>query len=150
MMTRPVINRESREWGEFPFFATACVKQRIFYYSYPDSIKEYLARPTFSSRIKLSEIRAFDSKYSLFLYYLCFDYVYVGQTPSLNLEIFYTYMGITQASYPDFSSLNCHVIKKAVNEVNEKSDIIVRFKRQRTGSKVVAVKFMVARELEVS
>jgi plasmid replication initiation protein len=145
VVTYTVINKDGNEWGMFPLFTHAQVRGGIFYYEYPATVKRFLGEPHLYmySRINLSTLRKFACKYSMFLYQLCLDYKNVMQTPTLPLEKFCAYMGVSLDSYESFSLLNFHVIKRATREVNKKTELVIKAIYQRDGKKTEAIKFSV-------
>lgn len=147
IFTYTLIKKDSSEdWGCFPLFSSASVVDNVFIYSYPAALKNAIANPSVYSCINLSMVRKFDRKYALFLYSLCFDYKNILQTPWLTLRQFCDYMGVKAERYADFSALNYHVVKKAVAEVNAKSDLVVRAIYQTTLRKTTDIKFAVLRK----
>jgi plasmid replication initiation protein len=52
-------------------------------------------------------------------------------------------MGIDSGRYADFNALNYHVVKKAVAEVNKKTDLIVKAKYQTDKRKIAEIRFAV-------
>jgi plasmid replication initiation protein len=142
----PLEDEDDQDWGDFPLFEYAIVKDNIFQYSYSQSIRKDLASPQCYSYINLLMLRKFSCKYSMFLYELCFDYKNVSQTKWLTIDLFCQYMGINRDSYESFGMLNYHVIKKAVQEVNDKSDLLISpvyQYNQFNSRKIEAIKFSV-------
>lgn len=143
--THTLINKDGdNKWGCFQLFSSASVIDNVLHFSYDKAIKKYIIDSRVYSRVNLSMVRKFDCKYSLFLYELCYDYRKIGQTPYLKLKIFCQYMGIENGCYQDFSSLNYYVVKKAIEEVNEKSDLFVKSVYQTEGRKITEIKFSVS------
>jgi plasmid replication initiation protein len=138
-----ILKKSGQDWGCFPLFSSACVDGGIFKYSYPLVIKKAFASYGPYSTMKLSMLRKFDCKYALFLYPLCFDYKNTLQTPWFTLQQFYQYMGIQDGSYSDVGALNYHVVRKAVAEVNKKSDLMIKPKYQIVNRKTTEIKFAV-------
>ena len=71
------------------------------------------------------------------------DYKGVNQTPWMELEKFKEYMGIERDQYPQFKELNKFVIKKAIKEINAKTDLWVEVEYKREKRKIVALKFLI-------
>ncbi|MCA9507903.1 MAG: replication initiation protein [Myxococcales bacterium] len=142
--THTLINKSgSAEWGCFQLFSSARVVDNVLHFSCDKITKDLMVDRIHYSRINLSMVRKFDCKYSLFLYELCCDYKNIGQTPHLKLGTFRQYMGVQDECYQDFSLLNYYVIKKAIEEVNEKSDLFVNPVYQTDGRKITEIKFEV-------
>ncbi|MBS1988855.1 replication initiation protein [Candidatus Dependentiae bacterium] len=132
-----------KDVGSFPLFSSVSIVDNVFNYSYDEVIKKFFVELKCYSYINLLMVRKFDCKYALFLYQLCCDYKKVAQTPYLTLKTFCQYMGLEDGSYQDFSSLNCYVVKKAIEEVNEKSNFFVKAIYQIQGRKITEIKFEV-------
>lgn len=115
----------------------------IVHYSYPQELRKILANPTSYSRINLSMALKFKSKYALSLYQLCIDYKKINETPWFTHETFCRYMDIDADQFPEFYLLNFHKIKKAVEQVNRVSNIIITAQYQKNGRQSVAVKFLI-------
>jgi len=121
----------------------------VIWYTWGKYLREKLCNPTMYAKINLAIQSRFKSKYSLVLYELCVDYFIKkqgkGETPWINIEDFKKLMGVENDKYcQEYKRLNDFVIKKAVKEVNEKSDIFVAIDVKKEARKVVALKFHIA------
>lgn len=142
------------EWGSFPLLAGAVIRQGILTYAFSPFLKEKLHNPRMYAKISLSLQNKFQSKHALALYELCFDYFDVeknyGETPFIPVTEFRELMGVDENEYASFARLNEKVIKKAVTEINEVSDLSVSVKMQRFNRKIDEIKFCIFRKIELS
>jgi plasmid replication initiation protein len=106
------------------------------------------------ARISLSLQNKFQSKHALALYELCLDYFdferSYGETPLISVGEFRELMGVDAGEYPVFARLNEKVIKKAVNEINDLSDLFVTVRYERFQRKIDAIKFCINRKTEIA
>jgi len=80
---------------------------------------------------------------------LCVDYFIKkqgkGETPWISIEDFKKLMGLENDKYcQEYKRLNNFVIKKAVKEVNEKSDIFIAVDVKKESRRIVALKFNIS------
>jgi plasmid replication initiation protein len=140
-------NKNSDEWVISSLLAWAKFIDWVFYYSFSPFLKEELYNPKMYAKIKLSIQNKFTSKHTLALYELCIDYLrmpeWIWETAFIDIEIFKELLWINNiTTYDKFKFLNLYVITKAINEINEKSNIHVELQLKRTWRKVSAVKFL--------
>jgi Initiator Replication protein len=92
-----------------------------------------------------SVFSTFSGKHEANLYKLCKDYVGVRRTPTLTIQSFRDYMGISEREYPEFKALNRYVIADPIKRINESaaSDISIEVSYQRAFRKVAALQFLV-------
>jgi hypothetical protein len=133
------------EWGFSGLLASAKAKDGVLTYTYSPELRDRLYNPKMYARIKLSIQNRFSSKHALAIYELCVDYFIEkmkhGETPWIEIEEYRKLMGLKDNEYPDFKKLSKRVIKDPLEEINEKSDLIVKVEYKRQGLKVAALKF---------
>ena len=149
-----VLDRDNRwEWGVTTLLAHAIIKNGLCTYSYSRPLRERLHNPNIYARISLSMQNKFDSKHALALWELCLDYLdkikNYGETPFIPLEKFRELMGIADDMYPEFKKLNKWVIKDPIKEINEVTDFYVDVEYRRDCRKIVALKFLIRRVLQL-
>lgn len=149
-----VLDRDNRwEWGITTLLAHAIIKNGLCTYSYSPPLRERLHNPNIYARISLSMQNKFDSKHALALWELCLDYLdkikNYGETPFIPLEKFRELMGIADDMYPEFKKLNKWVIKDPIKEINEVTDFYVDVEYRRDCRKIVALKFLIRRVLQL-
>ena len=136
-----VLNKDRKEWGFFTLLAEGNIKDGVCTYSYAPGLQEKLNKPTIYAKINLLIQSHFSSKFSLFLYELFVDYKGVRQTPWMELEKFRDYIGLEEGQYLQFKDLNKWAIKPALEEINTKSDVLVKPEYKREKRKVTSLKF---------
>lgn len=149
-----ILRKDKSEWGVFPLLAGAVIKQGVLTYAFSPFLKERLRNPRMYARISLSLQNKFQSKHALALYELCLDYFdferSYGETPLISVGEFRELMGVDAGEYPIFARLNEKVIKKAVNEINDLSDLFVTVRYERFQRKIDAIKFCINRKTEIA
>lgn len=137
-------NGAEEEWGTTTLLAQAVIKGGYCIYAYSPDLCEKLYRPEIYALLNLSIQRKFSSGYALALYENCLRYRRVGTTGWISLDILKKLLGIDEAEYyQDFRKLNDKVIKPAVRQVNDTSDLFLWIEYKRDNRKVSAVRFLV-------
>ena len=134
------------EWGATTLLAQAVIKGGYCVYAYSPELCEKLYRPEIYALLNLSIQRKFSSSYALALYENCLRYRRIGTTGWIGLDILKRLLGISEADgyYQDFRKFNDKVIKPAVRQVNDTSDLLLEIDYQRDHRKVAAVRFRVS------
>lgn len=143
-----ILDEEGRqeEWGATTLLAQAVIKGGYCVYAYSPELCEKLYRPEIYALLNLSIQRKFSSSYALALYENCLRYRRIGTTGWIGLDILKRLLGIgdTDGYYQDFRKFNDKVIKPAVRQVNDTSDLLLEIDYQRDRRKVSAVRFRVS------
>lgn len=143
-----ILDEEGRqeEWGATTLLAQAVIKGGYCVYAYSPELCEKLYRPEIYALLNLSIQRKFSSSYALALYENCLRYRRIGTTGWIGLDILKRLLGIgdTDSYYQDFRKFNDKVIKPAVRQVNDTSDLLLEIDYQRDRRKVSAVRFRVS------
>lgn len=93
---------------------------------------------------KLKYILKLHSKYSIRFYELFKCYINQGQEEfSCSIQYLKDLMVLTQKSYERYSDFHRKVLKPAVKEINESTDLSVTYKEVKEGRKVVGLFFQV-------
>lgn len=136
-----------KEWHMYSLLADAVIINGVCKYSYGGLLKQRLNNPAMYARISLSLQNKFTSKHSLALYELAVDYFRVvdnrGETPWISLEKLGLLFAVKADEIKTFKVFNRDVIKKAVKEINSKSDLWIDVEYRREVRKVIAVKFLI-------
>lgn len=134
------------EWGATTLLAQAVIKGGNCVYAYSPELCEKLYRPEIYALLNLSIQRKFSSSYALALYENCLRYRRIGTTGWIALDILKRLLGISETDgyYQDFRKFNDKVIKPAVRQVNDTSDLLLEIDYQRDQRKVAAVRFRVS------
>lgn len=93
-----------------------------------DIIKSLIDTQKFFSKMFLKIQFSMNSKYSKLLYEVLKDYISVN-TLKLDIEMIYALLNvdITKKTNTQWSTFRTNILEKAVNEINEKSDIVVSY-----------------------
>ena len=134
------------EWGATTLLAQAVIKGGFCTYAYSPDLCEKLYRPEIYALLNLSIQRKFSSGYALALYENCLRYRRVGTTGWIAVDNLKRLLGIgdTDVYYQDFRKFNDKIIKPAVRQVNETSDLSLDVDYQRDSRRVAAVRFRVS------
>lgn len=132
-------DRNTKLWGQFTILESVHIEKGACFYTVNQDLVNLLHTKSVFGIINLDIQRLFKSKYSAFLYELCIDYASINTTPRLSIEEFRRYMGLQESNYKTFKALNSLVIKKALSEVNTKSDITLEARYSYEGKKVTHI-----------
>lgn len=137
------LSPESISWNASSLLAGASIQRGIVRYSYSPQIKEVMSSVEIYGRINLFIQAKFNSAYSLVLYENCVRFKNIGRTSLFNLELFRALMGVNNGQYESFKELNRNVVTVALNEINQKSDIILEPEYQKSGRSVAGIRFLI-------
>jgi hypothetical protein len=116
-------------------FPTA-IKRAMENLSDSKSIYQLLNWPIFNS---------FNGKYEAVIYKLAKDYVNIGATPYMPLDLFRQYIGLADGEYLDFKELNRRAIAEPVKKINNSdlSDIVISIELRKVQKRVEGIRFIV-------
>jgi len=108
---------------------------------FSDSIMPYLTQLQGQfTKIIIKNVSALKSVYSIRLYELLMQFKAIGDR-LISLDDFRAMLGLDDDKYPTFKSLNQWVIKPAVKELNQKSNLSVSVDSIKKGRSVFALHF---------
>jgi hypothetical protein len=139
-----------KDWEASTMLEYTRVKGMYCYYSYGKKLREKLYNPTMYERINLEIQKKFSSGYALALYENCLRYKNTGTTGWIALDRFRRIMGVNPKEYSDFRRLNERVIKGPLKQVNNSSDIVLEPEYKREKRRIVAVRFQVSENPQLS
>lgn len=135
------------EWGAAALLSEVKIHDGFCYWEYSSTLRKMLFNPSIYARINLRLQNKISSKHSLILYENIFFFYRAadgfGETPWMEIQTFRKLLGIQDGKYKQFKVLNNAVIKKSIDEINEKTDLIVTVEYRRQSRKVEAIKFYV-------
>lgn len=144
-----ILDEKNRlEWGISSFLAQAVIRDGVCHYAYPPALRKRLHNPDVYARINLLVQEKFTSSYALALYENTVRFRKVGTTGWVTLEHWRDLLGVGDGQHIEFKYLNRDVLKPAIAEVNERSDILLEMKLMREKRRVVAMKFSVTDKLD--
>ncbi|CAG9170025.1 replication initiation protein [Cupriavidus pinatubonensis] len=144
-------NNGKKEWGVSGALASAVIIQGIVTYAYSPHLRQKLYNPEYYAGIDILINRRFTSSHALALYQNCVRYRGVRQTPYFSLDLIRDLIGVGESSsYDDFKVLNRAVIKPAMKEINNVSDIGVEVEVLREKRRIVALKFLITESVQAA
>ena len=91
----------------------------------------------------LEQTTQFDSVYSVRLYELLTQWRAAKKTPCFELGVFRQQMGLGVNEYKRMNDFKKRVLDLAINEINEKSDLKVKYDNVKKGRSITGFKFVV-------
>ncbi|OQY06753.1 MAG: hypothetical protein B6I28_06080 [Fusobacteriia bacterium 4572_132] len=143
-----ILNKDKKQdWGVSTLLADARIINGVCFYSYSPFMRKKLHNPEMYAKINLSLQNKFKSKHSLALYELFVDYYNekkkFGETPRLSINDIRKLLGLNSGEYEEFKFLKRDVLKKAISEINRKTNIFGETLFFKESRKVTHVKFMI-------
>ncbi|WP_455285749.1 replication initiation protein [Cupriavidus necator] len=137
--------KKKKRWEAATPLAYAKLEDGICTYEYSESLAEKLANPDIYAVINVGVQRQFSSGYALALYENC---VRFRRSPSQStgwrtVALWRRLLGADAPNYDEFKYLSNEVIKPAVREVNQVSNITVTPEYRRESRKVSEIRFLV-------
>ena len=90
---------------------------------------------------ELKQVSSLQSEYAIRLYELLIQWRGVGKVPMMTLEEFRSKVGVLDGNYKDLSDLKKRVLKLALKQINEHTDIIADYTQHKTGKTVTGLSF---------
>ena len=140
---------KTKELGAMVFLSEVKIINGVLFYAYPPTLRNNLYNPNIYAKINLKLQNKFKSKHSLALYELFVDYFNIkknyGETPIITFEDFRKLLGLKEKEYSKFKDINQHIIKKAIKEINELSDLYIKTEYYKESRKIVGFKFYISK-----
>lgn len=152
-ITWNVLGKEGEDeiWEFAAFLSGGKIQNGICTYRYDKGLAKQLYHPDIYSRINLGVIKKIKTSHALVLYENCYRFVNQGHTGWWGIETFREIMGLAaNGSYKQFKDLNKHVIKPAIAEVNQVSNIILEMEYKRTGRSISGLRFLIRTNPQLS
>lgn len=133
---------DQKIWGVSALLADCEVfpNSGICEYSFSAKLKRRFLKPSMFVKLNLLVTRRFKSKNSIALYCMALDYLIIAKNHGkklLSVEEMRQLLGIPENKYQRVVDLHKHVLKKAVEDINEKSDMQMTLTPQKKGRKIV-------------
>jgi hypothetical protein len=130
-------------WAATPPLSFVGISDGVCTYEYSEWLSERLANPDIYAIINVNVQRQFSGAYALALYENCVRFRRVGSTGWLSVALWRRLLGADAELYDEFKWFSAKVIKPAVSEVNQVSNIIVTPEYRREGRYVKEIRFLV-------
>ncbi len=113
----------------------------IFTYDVINEISRIDGFEQFFTSYLLEQTALLNSVYSVRLYELLIQWKSVGKTPTFQVEQFREQLGVAINEYPAMGNFKRRVLDLAVNEINEKTNIIVEYEQLKNGKTITGFQF---------
>lgn len=130
-------------WSASALLASAHFHNGTCFYSYSSDIKTFLYSPKMYASINMNIQSKFTSNYALALYENCVRYRELYLTRWFDLSLFRKLMGVPQNQYPSFGDFKKRILDKALQEINEYSDIRLKIEFKKKGRAVHSLRFLI-------
>lgn len=90
---------------------------------------------------EIEQVRSLNSGYAIRLYELLIQWRSIGKTPVFELHEFRCQLGVEDTQYKTMSNFKKHVLDFAVNQINEHTDITVKYEQLKEGRRIVGFTF---------
>ena len=130
-------------WQAMTLLSSAALADGECRYSYAKDLAAKFYQPEIFAAINIGVQKQFSSNYALTLYENCARFIKVGSTGWWDLTTFRKIMGAKSDTYDEFKRLSSFVIKKAMDEINDVSDIRLKVEYKKENRKVVALRFFI-------
>ena len=112
-----------------------------FYIEIDRNFKPYLLQlKEFFTKIPIKYTYVLRSRYAIRLYELLKQYESTGFRVD-SIDELKEMLGVEKNEYPRFDNFDRRVLKKAVEEINEKTDLEVSYRKKKTGRKITHIEF---------
>jgi len=90
---------------------------------------------------EIEQVRNLNSGYAIRLYELLIQWRATGKTPIFELQEFRCQLGVEDIQYKTMSNFKKHVLDFAVNQINEHTDITVKYEQLKEGRRIIGFTF---------
>ncbi len=119
------LEKDNEDWEINSLLSSAGISKGSNYtdFEFSKRLKRKILSPKMYVPLNIKLISNLKCTYAIILYEFLKDYFNAPAIPTLTVQQFRELMGISENKYNEFKYLNRSVIKKAINEINEKTDI---------------------------
>lgn len=89
----------------------------------------------------LKQVSGLQSEYAIRLYELLIQWRRVGKVPNMSLQELRDKLGVLEGNYKEMSDFKKRVLKLALTQINDHTDIIADYDQTKTGRKVTGISF---------
>ena len=117
--------------------------------SFSNDLKPYLLQlGNHFTKLEFNQIVSLNSVYAIRIYELCKQYQKLGERTA-ELQELRSILAIERKEYPFYANFKVKVLSVAEREINEKTDISIKFEEIKTGRKITAIKFLISAKKEI-
>lgn len=137
------IIKENGDWSIFNLISQADKRDDVLEIQLPEKIRQALIANEYYTTLDLLTLRSLEGKYAVILYEMAIRYQKT-QIPEMTIEELKLLTGTEKKkSYDNFYNFEKKVLKPAIVEINEKTDILLDYDTKTRGNKVIGVKFII-------
>lgn len=107
-----------------------------------EEMKDFYMELNWYTKYQLKNIMQFKSTYSFRLYELLKQYETI-KSREIIIEDLRTMLDIGKTQYPKYANLKQKVIKVAIGEINEHTDLFINYEEIKQSRKVMSIKFFI-------
>lgn len=126
-----ILGKDSKHnWIRCSLLGDCKIEDGMIFFTYGKYLRQHLQDPKLFAKVNILIQQSFSSKYAFILYNLFVDYLIESQKETkkeITIEELRLLFGLEEDEYTNFRNLNRDVIKKAISEVNLKSNITVDY-----------------------
>jgi len=144
-ITVEIVDKEnSDDWETFTLLSYIKKKREFYYYELNHFIIKALKEQNFFTPLNLMMIKSLDSQYSMIFYELAIRYQKY-KIPKMSVKEVRDLTNTTD-DYNRFYDFRRYVLDKACEEINEKTDIILRYTTEKKGRRIAFVDFEIEKK----
>lgn len=147
---------DGKKWGRVQFLGHVEYDENtgILEYSFSEKLSDMVKENKLFNQLDVGSMRELTSKHSLALYEMCAGYreteTYKNGTGWWHLDDVKHLLCGDSKAYPQFKDFNRDVLKPAIKEVNEHTDITIEMETQKQMRRIAALRFNVKSKLDHS
>ena len=132
-------NNKSK-WHATTLLSEASIENGRVYFAFAPTVKKTLLHPEYYVLLDLNIIKGLNSKYAIALYENARNFLDKG-FPRLEIAMFRKLMGVEDNKYKNFADFKKRVIDPSVEEVNQKTDMMIEYELFKEGRRFSHIEF---------
>lgn len=137
-----VKNNEAEKFKKYHLIKNTAFENGILTMKIDEEMKEFYLELKQYTKYQLKNVMQFKSTYSFRLYELLKQYEKIGSR-TINIDDLRIALDININQYPKYSNLKQKVIKVAIDEMNNNTDIYIECEELKESRKVTSIKFTI-------
>lgn len=140
-----LLHNGAEVWQASALLSEAKITEGVLTFGFPTTLRKMFHDPAVYATLNLGIAKLFDSNYAFSLYDNCNRFKNTGSTGYWDIELLKKLLGIdpNYETFKEFKYLNAQVLKPAIQEVNERTDIHLEIEYKKLGKHVIEVRFAV-------
>lgn len=112
-------------------------------YFTPDVLSKITELERHFTQYELEIVAKLNSKHAVRLYEIIIAWKAKGKTNLINIDDLRDMLGLLPNEYTEIHNFKARVLDKSINEINEKTDIQVKYKQHKQGRKIIGFSFSI-------